>query len=163
MDVYEAVTSRRAVRGFTDEPVPRHVLERVLAAASRAPSGGNLQPWNTYVLMGASLAELKKRTAERVSAGDPGDEAEFEMYPEELKSPYGERRFAAAEYAALGIPRSDKQARTRAITANGDCFGAPAALFCYIDRFTAAITDVLRSGGGGRRLPSSRSAARCRG
>jgi Nitroreductase family len=33
MDVYEAVTSRRAVRGFTDEPVSREVLERVLSAA----------------------------------------------------------------------------------------------------------------------------------
>ena len=30
MDVYEAVTSRRAVRGFTDQPVPNEVLERVL-------------------------------------------------------------------------------------------------------------------------------------
>jgi Nitroreductase family len=34
MDVYEAVTSRRAVRGFTDEPVSREVLERVLSAAA---------------------------------------------------------------------------------------------------------------------------------
>ena len=34
MDVYEAVTSRRAVRGFTDRHVPREVLERVLSAAA---------------------------------------------------------------------------------------------------------------------------------
>jgi nitroreductase len=33
MDVYEAVTSRRAVSGFTDAPVSREVLERVLSAA----------------------------------------------------------------------------------------------------------------------------------
>jgi len=46
MDVYEAVTSRRAVRGFTDRPVPREVLERVLSAAAWAPSGSNLQPWS---------------------------------------------------------------------------------------------------------------------
>ncbi|MFF8784063.1 nitroreductase [Streptomyces sp. NPDC015125] len=136
MDVYEAVTSRRAVRGFTDEPVPREVLERVLSAASRSPSGANLQPWHTYVLSGAPLAELKRRTAERVAAGAPGDEREYEMYPPELKSPYRERRDSAAEqrYAALGIPRQDKQARDRAVAANWDCFGAPVALFCYIDR-----------------------------
>ena len=92
MDVYEAVTSRRAVRGFTDEPVSREVLERVLSAAAWSPSGSNLQPWNTYVLTGAQLAELKKRAVERVANGDPWDEREYEMYPPALKSPYRERR-----------------------------------------------------------------------
>ncbi|GAA2353378.1 nitroreductase [Streptomyces cuspidosporus] len=136
MDVYEAVASRRAVRGFTDEPVPREVLERVLHAAARSPSGGNLQPWNTYVLTGAPLAELKKRVAERVASGDPGDEREYAMYPPELESPYRERRAAAAEqrYAALGVPRGDERARARAVAANWDCFGAPALLLCYLDR-----------------------------
>jgi nitroreductase len=136
MDVYEAVASRRAVRAFTGEPVPGGVLERVLTAAARTPSGGNIQPWNTYVLTGTVLAELKKRTAERVAAGDPGDEKEFEIEPPGLGSPYRERRFATAEqrYAALGIPREDKTARARYVAGNWDCFGAPAALFCYIDR-----------------------------
>ena len=136
MDVYEAVASRRAVRAFTDEPVPRDVLERVLTTAARAPSGGNLQPWNTYVLAGASLAELKKRIAGRLAAGDPGDQPAFEMYPPNLGSPYRERRFAAAEqrYTALGIRREGTAARRRAVAANWSCFGAPAALFCYIDR-----------------------------
>jgi nitroreductase len=53
LDVYEAVTSRRAVRGFTDEPVSREVLERVLAAAAWAPSESNVQPWHIYVVTGA--------------------------------------------------------------------------------------------------------------
>jgi nitroreductase len=136
VDIYEAVASRRAVRGFTGEPVPQRVLERVLTAAARTPSGGNLQPWNSYVLTGAPLTELKRRTAQRVAAGDPGDEPEFAVYPPELKSPYRERRFAAGEqrFTALGIAREDRQARRQAIAANWDCFGAPAALFCYIDR-----------------------------
>ncbi len=136
MDIYGAVASRRAVRAFTDRQVPRVVLERVLTAAARAPSGGNLQPWNSYVLTGASLAQVKKRTAERVAAGDLGDRREFEMYPADLKSPYRERRFAAGEqrYTADGTRREDRQARRKAVVANWDCFGAPAALFCYIDR-----------------------------
>src|SRR5215467_7806397 len=94
MDVYEAVTSRRAVRGFTDRPVPKEVLERVLSAAAWSPSGSNLQPWNIYVVTGAPLAELKKRAGERVAAGDPWDEREYEMYPPSLKPPYRERREA---------------------------------------------------------------------
>jgi len=98
MDVYDAVASRRAVRRFTDKPVPKEVLERVLAAAARTPSGGNLQPWNTYVLTGASLEDVKQRTARRLAAGDRGDEREFEMYPPHLKSPYFDRQSAVSIY-----------------------------------------------------------------
>ena len=136
MDVYVAVTSRRAVRGFTDVPVSREVLERVLSAAAWAPSGSNIQPWHVYVLTGGPLAELKRRAGERVAAGDPGDEREYEMYPPALKSPYHERRsaFGKQRYGALGISREDREARQRIAAANWNCFGAPAALFCYIDR-----------------------------
>ncbi|MGW5152841.1 nitroreductase [Rhodococcus koreensis] len=136
MDTYHAVTSRRAVRGFTDRQVPREVLQRVLSAAAWSPSGSNIQPWHAYVLTGGPLAELKKRAGERVAAGEPWDEREYEMYPPVLKSPYHERRSAFGEqrYGALGISREDWEARQRAAAANWDCFGAPAALFCYIDR-----------------------------
>ncbi|MEW1775976.1 nitroreductase [Streptomyces sp. NPDC086777] len=136
MDVYEAVTSRRAVRGFTDRPVPREVLERVLSAAAWAPSGSNLQPWRVYVVTGRPLDELKELAGVRVAACDPWDEREYEMYPRTLKSPYRERRsaFGAERYSSLGIGREDWEARQRAASANWDCFGAPAALFCYIDR-----------------------------
>lgn len=136
MDVYEAVTSRRAVRGFIDQEIPRKVLERVLSAAAWSPSGSNLQPWNIYVVTGAPLAELKKRAGKRVAARDAWDEREYEMYPAELKSPYHERRsaFGRDRYSALGIAHDDWEASQRAASANWDCFGAPAALFCYIDR-----------------------------
>ncbi|MEU9475899.1 nitroreductase [Streptomyces sp. NPDC048191] len=136
MDVYGAVVSRRAVRAFTDQPVPRAALERVLAAAARSPSGGNLQPWHLYVLGGARLAELKKRTAERCAAGDPGDERQYRMYPPDPKPPYRERRSAAAaqRFGALGIRRGDTEARRAAVDANWRCFGAPCLLLCYIDR-----------------------------
>lgn len=136
MNVYDAVASRRAVRGFTDEPVPRHVLERVLGAAARSPSGGNLQPWHTYVVTGPALADLTRRARTRRAAGDPGDDRQYEMYPARLPSPYRERRSAAGarRYAALGVGYDDRPARAAAVAANWDCFGAPAALFCYVHR-----------------------------
>jgi len=61
MGVYEAVRTRRAVRGFSDEAVSREVLERVLSAAAWSPSGSNLQPWNSYVLTGALTFTLDGR------------------------------------------------------------------------------------------------------
>src|SRR6201991_5349615 len=115
MDVYEAVTSRRAVRGFTDEPVSREVIERVLSAAAWSPSGSNIQPWNVYVVTGTPLAELKKRAVERVATGVPWDEREYEMYPPAMKSPYAERRsaFGKERYSALGVAREANEARMR--------------------------------------------------
>ena len=109
MDVYQAVTSRRAVRGFTDEPVSREVLERVLSATTWSPSGSNVQPWKSYVLTGPLLTQLKTYAVERVAHGDHWDEREYEMYPRALKPPYGERRsaFGKERYSALGIARED--------------------------------------------------------
>ncbi|GAB3578754.1 nitroreductase [Amycolatopsis endophytica] len=136
MDVYEAVATRRAVRAFTNTPIPDETLERVLHAAARAPSGANLQPWHIYVVTGAPLAEVKKRIAERVASGDPGDAREYSMYPPGLRSPYRDRRSAAAgqRYRALGIARDDEQSRHAEVARNWDGFGAPALLLCYLDR-----------------------------
>ncbi|MFE7408597.1 nitroreductase [Isoptericola sp. NPDC057559] len=136
MDVYEAVDSRRAVRAFSPEPVPREVLDRVLTAATRAPSSGNLQPWHVYVVTREPLAELKRRATARALAGDPGDEREYPMYPDGLASPYADRFAAAAaqRYEALGIERDDPDRPRKIATLNSGAFGAPAVLFCYLDR-----------------------------
>ena len=109
MDVFEAVRSRHSVRAFTDRPVPREAICRVLSAAAWAPSGSNIQPWHVYVLTGAPLIELKRLAGQRVAAGGPWDEREYEMNPAALPSPYRERQsaFGAQRYGALGIARGD--------------------------------------------------------
>lgn len=136
MDVYEAVDSRRAVRAFSDEPIPEEVLRRVLTAAARAPSSGNLQPWHLYAVTGEPLAELKERATARALAGDPGDEREYPMYPAEMTSPYLDRFAAAAaqRYEALGIERDDPDRPRKIAALNSEAFGAPLVLFCYLDR-----------------------------
>jgi nitroreductase len=136
VDVYDAVDSRRAVRAFSAEPVPKPVLERVLTAAARAPSSGNLQPWQVYVVTGEPLADLKRRATARALAGDPGDEREYPMYPADLVPPYLDRFSAAAaqRYAALGIERDDPARPVKISALNSAAFGAPVVLFCYLDR-----------------------------
>ncbi|HEV7710138.1 MAG TPA: nitroreductase [Asanoa sp.] len=136
MDVYRAVRTRQSVRRFTDQPVPREVIERVLRAAADAPSGSNLQPWNVYVLSGDPLATLKMAVAERVAVGDSGDDREFAIYPPTLRSPYVERMgiLGEARYGSLGITRDDVVGRARVRAENWNCFGAGTALFCYLDR-----------------------------
>lgn len=41
---------QRAVRLFTDQPVDDSMIERVIRAATFAPSGGNTQPWRFIVV-----------------------------------------------------------------------------------------------------------------
>ncbi|MFE6966341.1 nitroreductase [Agromyces sp. NPDC057679] len=134
--MYEAVSSRRSVRAFSDAPVPRETLERVLRAAARAPSSGNLQPWHVFVVAGEPLAELKRHATTRALAGDPGDEREYPMYPADLASPYLDRFAIAASqrYEALGVERGDPERPTKIAALNSAAFGAPVVLFCYVDR-----------------------------
>ena len=58
VSVSEAVTSRRSIRRFLPDPVDPAALRSVLETAQRAPSGGNVQPWNAHVLTGEHLAAL---------------------------------------------------------------------------------------------------------
>jgi nitroreductase len=60
--------SRRSVRTFTPQPVPREVLERLLQAATSAPSNTNRQPWRFAVVSQAALrAELAAAVRERAA------------------------------------------------------------------------------------------------
>jgi nitroreductase len=52
MEVAEALRRRRMVRNYTAEPVAADVLDRVLAAARRAPSAGHTQGLDLVVLEG---------------------------------------------------------------------------------------------------------------
>jgi nitroreductase len=50
LDLYEVMRCAPSTRDFTDEPVSREVLERVLDNARFAPSGGNRQGWRVIVV-----------------------------------------------------------------------------------------------------------------
>ena len=139
MTVYEALASRRSVRDFLPTPVSGELIRRVLQAASRAPSGGNVQPWQIDVIGGAQLDELKAimqcRLREVAEGGSP-DALDYDIYPKELWPPYRDYRFQLAEqmYATMGIGRQDKPRRLQWFARNYEFFGAPLALMCSIDR-----------------------------
>ena len=137
MTVTEAVMSRRSVRAFVDAPVSLPLIEQILTKASRAASGGNLQPWQICVVSGNALRAFKARMVQRLAESAEGDlPVEYHVYPQPLKAPYRDYRFKNGEdyYGMAGIPREDKAARARFFANNYSFFGAPLALFCYIDR-----------------------------
>jgi nitroreductase len=69
MDLFEAITTTRAVRRFTAEPVTDEEILRCVRAAIHAPSGGNLQPWQFLVLTDPALTravgEVYRRAYDR--------------------------------------------------------------------------------------------------
>jgi nitroreductase len=61
MEMWDAIRARRNVRQYTDQPIAREDLERILEAGRRAPSASNWQPWNFLVVTDrAQLIELAK-------------------------------------------------------------------------------------------------------
>jgi nitroreductase len=68
-DLFSVIRTQRAHRAFTDEPVPDELVERVLEAATYAPSAENTQPWVFVVVRDAAaraeVGELTQRQWER--------------------------------------------------------------------------------------------------
>ena len=135
MEVHEAVASRRSVRGFLDTPVDLDLVKRLVVEASRAASGGNLQPWHVDVVAGEAMNRLKLTMLAKLASGGT-ETPEYDIYPKDLVAPYRDRRFAVGEamYERIGIPRDDKAARRIWFARNFAFFGAPVALFTTIDR-----------------------------
>ncbi len=72
----EVVLGRRSIRGYLDKPVPRALIEEVLALAMRSPSSMNTQPWHFHVITGEPLVRIRRGNTERILAGEP-DSREF--------------------------------------------------------------------------------------
>jgi len=74
----ETMKNRHTVRDFADTPVPRNVIESCIAAAGRAPSGANHQPWHFVAVANAGLKRQIRQAAEEEErnfyGGSAGDE-----------------------------------------------------------------------------------------
>jgi nitroreductase len=57
----EGLCTTRAIRRYTDEPIPEDALRDILFAATRAPSGSNRQPFRFLVLRDSAVAREAKR------------------------------------------------------------------------------------------------------
>jgi len=63
-DYYERIRQRRTCRMFTDQPVPREVIEQAILAAGTAPSGANHQPWHFAVISDPVIKHRIREAAE---------------------------------------------------------------------------------------------------
>ena len=135
MDCKEAIASRRSIRRFLPEAVPRETIEAILDLAARAPSGNNIQPWHVVVLTGPRLDALKTSLHARFLAGDHGDWP-YHYYPRAWREPYlaRRRRIGVDLYQSLGLAKDDKAGMAAQHARNFLFFDAPVGLFFALDR-----------------------------
>ena len=86
MNLFDAINARRSVRKYTDEPVGRDVLEKIIAAGVEAPSGCNLQ-LRHYILVDDPAVMEKIRP---VSPAIDGAPAAIVLLVEPTGTKYGE-------------------------------------------------------------------------
>jgi len=68
MDVFEAIKGRRSIRQFTDEPIGKDALEKLLDAARWAPTASNQQRWRFVVVTSPAAKELIRKFAPGIFA-----------------------------------------------------------------------------------------------
>lgn len=61
---YQQMSKRRSVRDFSDQPIPRSVLEHAILTAGSAPSGANMQPWHFVVVQDPAIKKQIRDAAE---------------------------------------------------------------------------------------------------
>jgi nitroreductase len=137
-----AITSRMSARAFTQQAVPRELLEQILEVASRAPSGTNTQPWKVYVLQGASRDSLVEKACAAHDAIRANPELaanykeSYDYYPEKWVSPFIDRRRENgwSLYGLLDIGKGDKDKMHAQHQRNFKFFDAPVGLMFTINR-----------------------------
>ena len=135
MQTYDdVVNGRRSIRGFKPDPVPRALIEEVLALAMRSPSSLNTQPWNFTVVTGEPLDRIRQGNTERNLAGVPHSR-EFRL-GEDYGGVHRERQIEIAKqlFGAMDIAREDKAKRHDWVLRGFRQFDAPVSIVITYDR-----------------------------
>ena len=135
MDVEEAIKTRKSIRAFKPDPIPKAVLREILEIASRAPSAMNTQPWEFIVLTGHALEDVRRANVEMLNSGTPPQPEHLVVgWPSD--SEYRKRQVDLAKqlFKLMDIPREDKEKRAQWMERGFRYFDAPAAIIILTDR-----------------------------
>ena len=133
MSAVEALLSERySCRAFLPDPVPDEIIERLFGAAQRTASWCNTQPWQVHLLGGEAISRFSREITEHVLS----HEQSADLGMPEYEDVYLERRRESgfAPHSALGIERSDREARGLQMLKNFTFFGAPHTAIITTDR-----------------------------
>ena len=142
MDFDDVILGRRSIRGYKPDPVPKALIEEILALAMRAPSSMNTQPWNFYVVTGEPLDKIRAGNTQRTVDGVP-QSREFRT-GEPFTGIHRERQIGVAKqlFAAMGIERDDQAKRQDWVLRGFRQFDAPVCILVTYDRVLDGSDDT---------------------
>ncbi|MBK6801291.1 nitroreductase [Novosphingobium sp.] len=142
MEFDDVIMGRRSIRGYKPDPVPRALIEEVLALAMRAPSSMNTQPWNFHIITGEPLARIRQGNTERTLAGEP-DSREFRKGVP-FAGVHRDRQVEVAKqlFGAMGIERDDKAKRHDWVLRGFRQFDAPVCVIITYDKVLDGSDDT---------------------
>jgi len=135
MEVIKAILSRRSIRGFKPDPVPREVLAELLETCRWAPSSRNTQSWELVILGGKVMEEVRARLTEKVKA-------EAEINPDipsiDLPEPYLQRAIEVRDHLDThqfppGTEKLDEK-RAEYLIKGGRFHDAPNGILLCVER-----------------------------
>jgi nitroreductase len=134
MEYEQLVNTRRSVRGYKKDPVPREVIDEIISVAKGAPSSMNTQPWHVHVLTGEALDEVRRRNMEGMAAGAAVKRDIVSHGAYEGPHRFRQVEIAKQLFAAMGIERDDKERRQDWVLRGFRQFDAPVSLVLTYDR-----------------------------
>jgi nitroreductase len=98
MELFEAIYTRMSIGKVKPDPVPRELIEKMLAAGAQAPNHHKVQPWRFVVLSGAARHRLGEVMARSLLRRQP--EVMAEVLAQEQAKP-----LRAPVLIAVGVDR----------------------------------------------------------
>ncbi|HEY9073091.1 MAG TPA: nitroreductase family protein [Desulfobaccales bacterium] len=129
MELSAAVKTRKSIRAFKTDAVPKEVITQILETARWSPSWGNTQPWELVVVQGDKVRQL---TGEMVTAFQERMAANPDVaMPGTFPDVYKERYMACAAglFGSMGVARDDKASRMAHMVKMTGGFGAPVIIY----------------------------------
>ncbi len=133
MDSLKIITSRQSYRAFKNDPVPGHIMQKILEAASNSPSYTNTQPWEVAVVTGKKKDELSRELM-KLAKGNLPISPDIPLpvsWPAQLEK--RQREHGKRRLNTLGVERGDKEGREKLRLMNYEFYGAPCAVFVFLD------------------------------
>ena len=134
MNFAEFAASRKSVRGFTQQPVSKELVERIINTAKWAPSSYNTQTWKVHAVAGEVLNKIREGNTADTLAGKP-HVRDF-PYKEDYEGVHRKRQIDVAVqlFEVMGIQREDKEKRMDWMMRGFRQFDAPVSLVLTYDK-----------------------------
>ena len=100
MDVFDAIHTRQSIGKVKPDPIPREMIEKMLAAAAQAPNHHKVRPWRFVVLTGAARERLGDAMVDALRKRNPN--ADDESLARERRKP-----LRAPVLIAVGVDKPD--------------------------------------------------------